>query len=236
MKKKLISLILCSAMAVSLLAGCGKTTPTTSESKPATSESTPASESKTETSESKVVSAEPTKITVAGYLYGPVDDKKDVITPAVEKRLLEEHGLNVDIEIVYIEQANYAELLNTRLAGGTAPDVFLAQGNTTLETYFDQGVIKSWDIEFFKENAPDVYDFVMNGAAYGDLIDDVDMWKEYSMLDGEMVTVPSFKPDGSMPSKQLIYRGDWLEALEVSEDALPKTVDEYVDLCYRFTN
>lgn len=236
MKKKLISLILCSAMAVSLLAGCGKTTPTTSESKPATSESTPASESKTETSESKVVSAEPTKITVAGYLYGPVDDKKDVITPAVEKRLLEEHGLNVDIEIVYIEQANYAELLNTRLAGGTAPDVFLAQGNTTLETYFDQGVIKSWDIEFFKENAPDVYDFVMNGAAYGDLIDDVDMWKEYSMLDGEMVTVPSFKPDGSMPYKQLIYRGDWLEALEVSEDALPKTVDEYVDLCYRFTN
>ena len=237
MKKKLVSLILCSVMAVSLLAGCGKTTtPATSESKPATSESTAAPSESTAASESKVVAAEPTKITVAGYLYGPVDAQKDVITPAVEKRLLEEHGLNVDIEIVYIEQANYAELINTRLAGGTAPDVFLAQGNTTLETYFDQGVIKSWDMDFFKKNAPDVYDFVMNGAAYGDLKGDVDMWIEYSMLDGEMVTIPSFKPDGSMPYKQLVYRGDWLENLNVDPEALPATVEDYVDLLYRFTN
>lgn len=54
------------------------------------------------------------------------------------------------------------------------------------------------------------------------------------MIDGEMVTVPSFKPDGSMPYKTLIYRGDWLEKLGVTEDQLPKTVDEFVALMYRF--
>ena len=44
----------------------------------------------------------PTKITVAGYMFGPIDDEKDVVTPAVEKMLKEKHGINVDIEVVYI--------------------------------------------------------------------------------------------------------------------------------------
>ena len=207
MKKKLVSLLLCAVMAVSLLAGCG----------------------------GKGKDGGTMKISVAGYFFGPVNDEKDVITPAVEARLKEKHGIDVDIELVYIEQANYGELINTRLTGNTAPDVFLAQSSTALETYFDQGVIASWDMEFFKENAPNVWKFIESGAAYGDLIDDVDMWKEYACLDGKMVTVPSFKPDGSMPVKQLIYRGDWLDKLGVTEDKLPKTVDEYVDLMYRFT-
>ena len=177
---------------------------------------------------------EPMKISVAGYMFGPIDNEKDVITPAVEKMLKEKHGINVDIEVVYIEQGNYAEILNTRLSGGTAPDVFLAQSTTTLNEYYDQGVIKSWDEEFFKENAPDVYNFVMNGAAYGDLAGDVEAWKKASVRDGKMIVLPSFKPDGSMPYKTLIYRGDWLDKLQVAEDQLPKTVDDFVALMGRF--
>ena len=177
---------------------------------------------------------EPIKISVAGYMFGPIDNEKDVITPAVEKMLKEKHGINVDIEVVYIEQGNYAEILNTRLSGGTAPDVFLAQSTTTLNEYYDQGVIKSWDEEFFKENAPDVYNFVMNGAAYGDLAGDVEAWKKASVRDGKMIVLPSFKPDGSMPYKTLIYRGDWLDKLGVTEETLPKTVDDFVALMERF--
>lgn len=173
-------------------------------------------------------------ITVAGYLFGPVNDELDVITPAVEQRLKDVHGINVDIQIVYIEQSEYSSIINTRLAGGTAPDVFLANSAANVQTYFDNGVIKSWTEDFFKTNAPDVYEFVMTGAAYGDLINDVGQWKDASMVDGKMVTVPSFKPDGSMPYKALIYRGDWLEKLGVGEEDLPKTVDEFVDLMYRF--
>ena len=80
---------------------------------------------------------EPMKISVAGYMFGPVDNEKDVVTPAVEKMLKEKYGINVDIEVVYIEQGNYAEILNTRLSGGTAPDVFLAQSTTALNDYLD---------------------------------------------------------------------------------------------------
>ena len=177
---------------------------------------------------------EPIHISVAGYMFGPIDDSQDVITPLVEQMLKEKHGINVDIEVVYIEQANYAEIINTQLAGGTAPDVFLAQSATALQSYYDQGLIKTWDEDFFKENAPDVYNFIMNGAAYGDLANDVDAWKKASLKDGKMIVIPSFKPDGSMPYKTLIYRGDWLEKLGVTEETLPKTVDDFVALMERF--
>ncbi len=184
---------------------------------------------------SAVAEGEPVKISVASYMFGPIDNDRDVITPLVEQQLREKHGINVDIEVVYIEQSNYAEILNTRLAGGTAPDVFLAQSATMLNTYYDQGVIKSWDEDFFRENAPDVYEFIMNGAAYGDLKGDVEAWKKASMKDGKMIVIPSFKPDGSMPYKTMIYRGDWLDKLGVTQDTLPKTVDDFVALMRRFT-
>ncbi len=181
-----------------------------------------------------IAEGEPVHISVAGYMFGPIDRDQDVITPLVEQKLLENHGINVDIEVIYVEQANYAEIINTRLAGDTAPDVFLAQSATTLQSYYDQGVIKTWDEDFLKTNAPNVYEFVMNGAAYGDLLPYVDQWKDASMIDGEMCVIPSFKPDGSMPYKTLIYRGDWLEKLGVTEDQLPKTVDDFVALMTRF--
>ncbi len=179
---------------------------------------------------------EPVKISVASYMFGPVDQEKDVITPMVEKLLLERHGINVDIEVVYIEQANYADIVNTRLNGGNAPDVFLAQSATMLNTYYDQGVIKTWSVDFFRENAPAVYEFITGGAAYGDLAGDVEAWWKAAMKGDEMIVIPSFKPDGSMPYKTMIYRGDWLEKLGVTEDQLPKTVDEFVALMGRFTN
>ena len=184
-----------------------------------------------------VVSAEEdvTKITVAGYMYGPVNDEKDVITPAVEKMLAEKYGINVDIEVTYIEYANYDDVIAPRVAGGTAPDVFLANSETKLNQYYEQNAIASWDVDFFKENAPHVWAFVENGGVNGDLADQFDMWLEKATKDGKMVVVPSLKPDGNMPYKTMIYRGDWLDNLEITEDELPMTVDEFVDLMYRFT-
>ena len=178
----------------------------------------------------------PVKISVAGYMFGPIDAEKDVITPAVEKMLLEKHGINVDIEVEYIEYANYSEILAPRLAGGTAPDVFLALSQTNLDNYYDQGVIASWDIDFFKENAPDVWAFVEAGGVNGDLADQFDMWLEMATKDGKMIILPSLKPDGNMPYKTLIYRGDWIEALGITQETLPKTVDEYIDLLDAFAH
>lgn len=208
MKRKLVSMLLCAAMLGTLVVGCGK--------------------------KEEGGGDEPMHISVASYFMGPVDEEKDDITPEVERILREKHGINVELEPVYIEQANYGEILNTRLTGGTAPDVFLAQSPQTLQNYYDNGVIKTWSEEFFKENAPDVYEFIMNGGPHGNYADYVDLWKKISFRDDEMIICAAIKPESAVPWRQLIYRGDWLENLGVTEDQLPKTVDEFVDLMYRF--
>jgi putative aldouronate transport system substrate-binding protein len=172
----------------------------------------------------------PVKISVAGYFFGPVEN--DVITPAVEQMLKEKHGINVEIEIVYIEYAEYKNLLSQRIIGQTAPDVFLPSNYSTMLEYYDQGAIAGWDPELFMNNAPDVYAFITGGTVDGRVLDAVDMWKEYAMVGDKMVTIPKISEDGSMPYKTLIYRGDWIDALGVTQ--LPKTVDEFVDLLYRF--
>ena len=177
---------------------------------------------------------EPMKISVAGYMYGPYDAEKDVVIPEIEKILAEKYGINVDIDVVYIEYANYNDIISPWLAAGTAPDVFLNNGETTLQSYYEQGLLKTWDVEFFQENAPTVWNFIKTGCNNGDLADQFDMWLEKACMGGKMVTVPSLKPDGNMPYKTLIYRGDWLDNLSVSRDELPKTVDEYIDLLTRF--
>ena len=206
MKKRLVSLLLCAAMLGTMVAGCGK-------------------EDGGEDG--------PMHISVASYFFGPVDESKDEITPEVERILREKHGIDVELEPVYIEQANYGEILNTRLSGGTAPDIFLAQSDATLQEYYDQGVIKTWSEDFLKENAPDVYEFIMNGGPHQEYKDYVDLWREFSFRDDEMIILAAIKPEGSMPWKQLIYRGDWLENLGLS---VPETMDDVIEIAEAFAS
>ena len=48
---------------------------------------------------------EPVKISVASYMFGPIDNEKDVITPLVEQQLKEKHGIMMPfIELNYALQ------------------------------------------------------------------------------------------------------------------------------------
>lgn len=171
-------------------------------------------------------------ISVAPYLFGPYDESKDKVIKPIEKILKEKYGLDVTFEVVFVENANYSEIINTRISGGTAPDVFQATNLVTMKKYYDQGAIASWDIEFFKENAPHLYEFLNNGGYQGRLADYVDLFWKLSTIDGKMVTTAYFDEQASMPSKTLMYRQDWLDNLGVEE--LPYTLDDFVDLMYRF--
>lgn len=178
---------------------------------------------------------EPMTITVASYFFGPVDESRDIITPKIEEILKDKYGLNVDLVPYYIEQSDYANTLNPLLLTEDAPDVFLAQSAATLAEYKNQRVIKTWSFDFFKENAPHVWAFVEGGAVDGEQLNAVQEWVDASMIGGEMVTIPSLKPDGDAPQKTFMYRGDWLDALKVDRNNLPMTVEEFVALCERFT-
>ena len=176
-------------------------------------------------------------ISVAPYMFGPWDESKDVVVHPTEQMIKERYGLDVKFDVVFVENANYREIINTRIAGGTAPDVFIGGDAAVMSQYYDQGAIASWDVDFFKENAPATYEFLNNGGYQGRLADYVDLfWKLACAEDGKMTSVPYFDEQSAMPSKTLMYRKDYLDALGVTEDALPTTLDDFVALLYRFAN
>lgn len=172
------------------------------------------------------------KITVAPYMFGPVDESKNVVKPLIEEALLK-YGYDVDLENVFIENSQYAELLNVRIAGGDAPDIYEAKSQTYMKEYYEQGAIKAWDKELFIEKCPTIHQFINDGCVGGRLKDYVSMFWDLAMIDGKMVTVPPVGEAGTMLPKVMLIRGDWLENLGVKE--LPYTLDDFIKLMYRFT-
>ncbi len=174
-------------------------------------------------------------ISVASYMFAPFDEDQDIVVKEVEKILKEKYGYDVTFDVQYVEYQQYQEIINTRIAGKTAPDIFISMSQTNMDTLYEQGALASWDVSFFQENAPDLYEFFNNGGYHGRLADFVDMFWNYATVDdGTMITVPGMVEAGCMPYKTLIYRGDYLDALGVDPDNLPTTVDDFVDLMYRF--
>lgn len=219
-KSKIVSILLVGMMVIALISGC---TPTVTDA---------TTKAPTTTKAEDGIKWKGT-ITVAPYMFGPVDEKNNVVKPLVEEKLLT-YGYDVDIQNVYIENSEYLNLLNIRIAGGDAPDIFESKGTQVMKDYYNQGSIKSWDKELFIEKCPTIHNFITNGAVDGRLIDYVDMFWSFALIDGKMVTVPPLAEAGTMLAKVLLLRGDWLDKLGVTE--LPYKLDDFVNLMYRFTN
>lgn len=168
-------------------------------------------------------------ISVAQYGLGPIED--DQITPLVEERL-REYGYDVKFDIVYLENSQYDTLLNLRLANKEAPDIFLVHGGAELDQYYQQGVLKTWTEEFFRENAPDVAAFIDAGNPLGTNANIVDATWAMSKRDGKMACLPLISMNqGALIN--VIYNTQWLEKLGRE---VPETLDDFVDLMYAFTN
>ena len=82
------------------------------------------------------------QISVAPYLFAPVDESKNAVKPLLEEALLK-YGYDVDLECVFIENSQYSELLNVRIVANDAPDIFEAKSQTYMKEYYEQGSIKS---------------------------------------------------------------------------------------------
>lgn len=176
-------------------------------------------------------------ISVASYMFGPYDEDQDIVVGEAEKILKEKYGYDVTFDIVYIEYAQYQEILNTRIAGKTAPDIFISLSQANTDTLYEQGALATWSKEFFEENAPNLYDYFNTGGYHDMFANNVDLFWDYAMIDDDtMVTIPGMTPGGAIPYKRLIYRGDWLDAMGVTQEELPMTVDGFIDLMYRFAN
>ncbi len=216
-KSRLVFIFLAGMMVITLITGCVQSTPSGTEAT---------------TKADNGIKWSGT-ITVAPYMFGPVDESKNVIKPLIEEKLLK-YGYDVDVQNVYIENSEYLDILNVRLAGGDAPDIFESKGTATLKDYYNQGLIKTWDKELFIEKCPTIYNFITKGGVDGRLINYVDMFWDFALIDGKMVTVPPMSEAGTMLAKVMLLRGDWLENLGVKE--LPYKLEDFINLMYRFTN
>lgn len=231
MKKttKVLAILLAMVLVFGVLSACTKTE--TSADKTAEPEKT----EEVKATEAPVEEATPWTgtISVSSYAFGPMDEEQDIVGPYVEEAL-KAYDIDVDLEYVYVEYPNYIEIMNTRLAGGTAPDIFLSNSLDNMLELYNQGAIASWSKEFFMENAPNINAYVEAGGIDGMQKDSVSLFWEYAMVGDDMITIPKFSPGQNIPYKNVVYREDWLEALGVTE--LPKTTDDFVDLMYRFAN
>lgn len=236
MKKKmtkLLTIFLALVLVLGAMSACTKAeTPEVTKAPEKTEEASKATEAPAEDPEPDMWVGE---ISVSSYAWAPLVEEDDFVGPYIEEALLA-YNIDVDLEYVYIEYPTYQEVMNTRLAGGTAPDIFLSYNLDNMLALYDQGAIASWSKDFYLEHCPTVNAFVEGGGLNGMQEDFVDLWWDYSTVGDEMITIAGFHPGGNIPYKNVVYREDWLEALGVAQDDLPMTVDGFVELMYRFAN
>ena len=226
------TMLLVAVMTLALLCGC--TTAPAATTAPATTTATTAA---TPTPTVAAPTEDPIKwkgtVTVAPYMFAPVDESKNVIKPLIEAKLLE-YGYDVDLQNIFYENGTdkYRELLNLHIVSGDAPDIFEPKGGAYMKDYYAQGVIASWEKSRFEELCPNIMKYVNNGGVDGRLKDYVDMFWDFALIDGKMVTVPGFAEAGTALPKVMLLRGDWLKNLGVTEP--PSKLDDFIELMYRF--
>jgi putative aldouronate transport system substrate-binding protein len=167
---------------------------------------------------------------LCSLLGGEPED--DIITPYLTEGL-RKYGIELNYELVYLERTQYSELLNLLLASGDAPDVFYSNSSITQAEYYKQGLVKSWDEDFFREHAPNVAAIFDDGGPNGMTKGlEYRTWALTKAADGKMITIPIiYFEQNIMPD--IMYNGLWIEALDAK---IPTTLEEFETLMYRFVN
>ncbi len=233
MKKKVLSVLLASAMVLSL-AACGSQSaapaPATDNAAPAddtaaapadtadTTEAEPATAS--ELTDGKF--AETRHITVEVYDRGNdggSDPTNNMYTEYIKKGMLEQH--NVEVEFVAVPRWTETEELNNLLASGDAPDVCVTYSYPTILKYANMGgVIDLKDVvEQYKADTPNMWDWL------GD---------KNVLWDKDPNTGSLWAIEGKRAEQQRIVtfvRQDWLDALGLKA---PTTTQEFEDMLVAF--
>ncbi len=118
MKKRLLAISLCMALAVTSLAGCG-----TSQTEKSTAAST--TETKTETATATTSNGnEVVKLRMMGY--------NSETSRATYLKYLDEKLPNIEIEFQFVSTDNFDNILNSQLQAGEGPDIIEVGGQTKL--------------------------------------------------------------------------------------------------------
>ena len=236
MKKKVLSILLASAMVVSL-AACGgaqpapaATTETPADNSAATeapkqeakAEEAPAAE---EQPASELVDgkfAETRKITVEVYDRGNdggSDPENNMYTEFIKKGMLEEH--NVEVTFKKVPRWTEVDDINNLLAAGEAPDICVTYSYPTILTYANMGGVIDLAplLDQYKSELPNLWNWLGDENIYWD-------------KDPKTGTV--WAVEGRRFEQQRIVtfvRQDWLDKLGLQA---PTTTQEFEDMLVAF--
>ncbi|MCR5792337.1 MAG: extracellular solute-binding protein [Lachnospiraceae bacterium] len=124
MKKKFLSLVLAAGMTMSLLAGCGNSEATSTQSQDTQAQTAESSEeTSSEATEAVAATADDVTITM---MFSGVASENDFETEVLPK-LIKEKFPNITLEVTKLPDDQYYTALKTKLASGECPDIILVQ-------------------------------------------------------------------------------------------------------------
>jgi putative aldouronate transport system substrate-binding protein len=171
--------------------------------------------------EPSTTASEPMKLTWTDYQKKPVEQDAYLITYV-------EDMFNVDIEYINIDNTKFDEILGIKFASGEIPDKFSTGAGNRFEKmaeFNDLGVIAKIPMEMVQEYMPDYYTSMLKDVPGSPTPFD------YSKIDGNLMALPDFNK-GTEFRLGIAYRGDWMEAVGVSDT--PNTIEEFETLMYKF--
>ena len=168
------------------------------------------------------------EISFAPYQFGPFDPNLDIVLYRVQEILAERYDIHVTFRPEFVDFNDYHTIMATRVAAGTAPDIWVGGREDRIREYYRQGAIASWDVEFFREHAPNLAAYIDSGTS-GPLgsFDGSIWWRNATVTTGtgRMNSVPAAPFGEPLVMNGVVYRGDWLEALGV--ETPPHNLDEW---------
>ena len=218
--KRILTAILASCMALSVLASCGDNSGSSSSAGTSTPAATGSSDNSGNSGEETDPYAEKITITAAGLNFEGVDPETNEFWKAICERF------NMQIDLVELTYSGWSEKVRTWISSGDMPDV--VQWDFLYTDYLNfakSGVLRP---------VPDLSKYPNMQA----LKDSMDICKAIE-VDGQMWAWPRkliVNPYNKVDQNQYLYRKDWAEAVgmsEVTEKGI-LTMDEFEALMKAF--
>ena len=215
MKKKALSLLLSSAMVVSL-AACGSSDSSTSTTTDSSAKTEASTETKTDAA-AETSSYELTELNmvVNGTLTATVDNGQAEFEKQWEDAVSEKLGHSIDLKIQQLDHSGYIDAVGRLFAGGDYPDVMIMSAEQ-FKQYAPTGLL--WDMADAYANA-DFQSRITLPAINENLKDS----------EGHLY---GFAPTYGNGCVTYIKKA-WLDALGINADDI-KTYDDYLNMLVRF--
>lgn len=134
-----------------------------------------------------------------------------------------EDMFNVDFDVWNIDNQQFAELLNVRLASGDIPDVLMVTPPSDLQKYVSQGVLAPIPLEKLQQYMPNT--LAGFEAIYPGVLD-------LAKINGEIYGIPAVS-GSNIFRLPIVYNQNWLDALNLQ---VPTTIDQFEKVIYAFAN